>query len=198
MDYYYYYSWTKNQFIGALTKYPPTKRPRDILTQTKRPTNKPSAVIFYYCDVSTLWGFPTATLSPNIFYYYDISSPWNFTTSTFHPFNILLLRYFVSYEMSRTLRFPPVLRWSSCPCVRTSFFLPGMWHYIHFCYYAKCLHVVTYHLVTPWGVLVSLAYGGKNITSLNNQSIIWLTDFSKCTLTRKIIGFCGAWHTCSV
>ncbi len=106
MDYYYYYSWTKNHFIGALTKYPPTKRPRDILTQTKRPTNKPSAVTFYYCDVSTLWGFPTATLSPNFFYYYDISSPWNFTTTTFHPFNILLLRYFVSYEMSRTLSVP--------------------------------------------------------------------------------------------
>ncbi len=41
-------------FWGALMLRPPTKRPHKILTRTKRPPNKQSAVTFYYYDSSTL------------------------------------------------------------------------------------------------------------------------------------------------
>jgi hypothetical protein len=36
---------------GALTIRPPTNRPHDISTQTKRPPDKLSAVTIYYCDI---------------------------------------------------------------------------------------------------------------------------------------------------
>jgi hypothetical protein len=43
--------WLILEQLGALTICPPTNRPRDILTQTKRPPNKPSVVTIYYCDI---------------------------------------------------------------------------------------------------------------------------------------------------
>ncbi len=36
---------------GALMFRPPMNRPRDILTQTKRPPNRLSAVTIYYCGI---------------------------------------------------------------------------------------------------------------------------------------------------
>jgi hypothetical protein len=47
---------SSNLWDGALTIRPPTNRPRDISTQTKRPPDKPSAVTFYYCDIPSLSG----------------------------------------------------------------------------------------------------------------------------------------------
>ncbi len=38
-------------YPSAWTIHPPTNRPRDISTQTKRPPNEPSAVKIYYCDI---------------------------------------------------------------------------------------------------------------------------------------------------
>jgi hypothetical protein len=45
-----------NDYIGALTIRPPTNRPRDISTHTICPPDKPSAVTFYYCDISSQGG----------------------------------------------------------------------------------------------------------------------------------------------
>jgi hypothetical protein len=44
------------QVSGALTIHPPTNRPHDISTQTKRPPDKLSAVTFYYCDIPSQSG----------------------------------------------------------------------------------------------------------------------------------------------
>ncbi len=80
----------------ALTIRPPAKWPLDILTCTDCPPNVPSALPFYYCAISTLWCFTTATFCPQkvlllwhfvpvIFYYCNSSSTWHCTTATFRP-----------------------------------------------------------------------------------------------------------------
>jgi hypothetical protein len=66
-------------FFDALVICPPTKQPHNVLACTKCLPNIPSVVTFYHL---TLWRFTTVTF-PVMFYYCDILSLWHFITAKF-------------------------------------------------------------------------------------------------------------------
>jgi hypothetical protein len=161
----------------------PTKPPRDISARTVHLPNVSSFCLLWHFD-------------PAMFYYSKIFSMYHFTTAIFHFCNILLLQHFVSVTfyycdlltlcgMSRKLMwyvqeadvYPDSkvdvmsLFLGHPPC----FFLPGLWHDIHFFSEAKCGCFVTCHQGTPGSVLACLAGGGRNVTMVEIKAWWWHT-----------------------
>ncbi len=114
-------------------------------------------VIFYYCNILTLWSLHTATFHPcDVFYFCDISSPWCLLLQHFFPVTFYSCNIFIPIWYVRVTNTHSASR-VSCHCVGTStFFYLDRDKQATYAIKKKCGRFVT-RQVTPGDVWAWLA-----------------------------------------